>query len=146
VVKLSDIDRDERLTDFLNGVPLNQDAKARKDSAERLIDQQIIRDEVNTGGYTQARPADADGLLHQILRERFGGDASRLNSELARYGLTEGQLRQQLLWQLTVLRFIQQRFQSGLGESGDSANKDFEDWLTRARQRTTVAYRQEAFQ
>jgi hypothetical protein len=33
-----------------------------------------------------------------------------MREELQRYGITEGQLRAQLLWQLTVLRFIDERF------------------------------------
>ena len=33
-----------------------------------------------------------------------------MRAALARYGLTEEELRAQLLWQLTVLRFIDQRF------------------------------------
>lgn len=183
VVKLSDIDRDLRLTEFLNKEPLNLNPERRRQSAERLIDQQIIRTEIAAGGYNRASDAQADALLRQIRRERFGSSDAGLRAELARYGLTEDDLRAQLLWQLTVLAFIQQRFQpeATLGDQdvrayynqhlaelkksnpkdssfealapqirssleGESVNKDFEDWLARARQRTRIEYRQGAFQ
>jgi len=183
VVKLSDIDRDVRLTEFLNGEPLNLSADVRRKAAERLIDQQIIRTEVATSGYSRATDAQAEALLRQIQRDRFGNLEARLLAELARYGLTREDLRQQLLWQLTVLNFIEQRFQPGVSIADqdvssyynqhldelkrqypqnyslaalepkirnvlqeEAVTRDFEDWLTRARQRTQIEYRQGAFQ
>jgi hypothetical protein len=112
VIKLSDIDRDLRLTEFLNREPLDLGAARRRQAADRLVDQQLIRAEIATGGYARATDADADALLRQIEHERFGSVAARLRAELARYGLTEDDLRAQLFWQLTVLGFIQQRFQA----------------------------------
>ncbi len=183
VIKSSDIDRDLRLTEFLNREPVKLTAEARRQAAERLIDQQVIRTELATGGYSRASDADAQALLQTIERDRFGAAPARLNAELERYGLTKDELRQQLLWQLTVLRFIQQRFQPGVDVTdqavhdyydqhltelqrqnprnsslatlepkirelliGESVNKDFEDWLSRGRQRTHIEYHQEAFQ
>jgi len=183
VVKLSDIDRDLRLTEFLNGEPLNLSAEQRRKAAERLIDQQIIRTEIATGGYTRATDAEAEALLRQIQHDRFAGIDAKMRAQLARYGLTEDDLRAQVLWQLTVLKVIQQRFQPEVTVSdqdmrayydqhladlqrrnpknstfealepqirstleGESVNKDFEDWLARARERTRIEYRQETFQ
>jgi hypothetical protein len=114
VVKSSDIERDLRLTEFLNSEPLNLNTDARKKAAERLIDQQIIRTEIATSGYSRASDAQAERLLRQIQHDRFGNSEGRLRAELARYALIEEDLRRQLLWQLTVLDFIQQRFQSGV--------------------------------
>jgi len=114
VIKSSDLNRDLRLTEFLNREPLNLSALARRKAAERLIDQQIIRKEIATGGYSRASDADAEALLQNIERDRFGSAPARLDSALQRYGLSEAELRRQLLWQLTVLSFIQQRFQPGV--------------------------------
>ena len=113
-IKSSDIERDLLVTEFLNREPLNLSSNARRASAERLIDQALISDEIADGGY--ARPADSDShaLVNRIRQERFGGSAARLSESLAAYGLTEDQLRQQLLWQLEVLRFIDQRFRSSV--------------------------------
>jgi hypothetical protein len=111
-IKLSDIDRDLRVTSFLNREPLNLSSNARRAAAERLIDQALISEEIDQGEY--ARPADPDPevLLNKIRQKRFGGSDARLREALETYGLTEDQLRQQLSWQLEVLRFIDQRFRS----------------------------------
>ena len=110
VIKTSDIDRDLRVTQFLNREPLDIKIDGKRNAAERLIDQTIIREEIEKGGYTQSVNAEVDGLLKRILTERFGGSDARLQAELSRYGLTQAQLRMQLQWQLDVLKFIDQRF------------------------------------
>jgi len=126
-VKSSDIERDIRLTDFLNRVPFRLDAAAEKAAEERLIDQQIIRQEISSGGYTRATDADAEALLDQIRRDRFGGSDARLRAGLIPYGLTEDQLRAQLLWQLTVLRFINDRFRTGVLISDEDVQKYYDE-------------------
>lgn len=125
-IKLSGIDRDLRITEFLNREPLSLSSNARRAAAERLIDQILLRDEIEQGGY--ARPADSDveALLNRIRQERFGGSDARLQEALAADGLTEDQLRQQLLWQLEVLRFIDQRFRSGVLVTDDDVRSYYE--------------------
>jgi peptidyl-prolyl cis-trans isomerase SurA len=53
-------------------------------------------------------------LLKQLRQDRFAGSDGRLREALTLYGVTEDQLREQLLWQLEVLRFIDERFRPGL--------------------------------
>jgi hypothetical protein len=175
VIKASEIDLDLRVTAFLNREPLRIDGAAKKASAERLIDQQIIRTELASGGYSRASDADVNAMLGQI-RKTYGNSESRLRQALREYGLTEEQLRAQLLWQLTVLSFIEQRFRPGVlvtdeevrgyydqhraqfkGDfessaaqirsilEGEQINRQFEQWLTEARKRNTIEYREEAF-
>jgi hypothetical protein len=126
-IKASDIDRDLRLTAFLNRDLLKTDAATRKSAADRLVDQEIIRNSLASGGYTRATDADAANLMAQIRRDRFGNSQARMGLELARYGITEDQLHAQLLWQLTVLRFIDQRFRGGILVSDDDVRKYYTD-------------------
>jgi peptidyl-prolyl cis-trans isomerase SurA len=114
VIKLSDIERDLRLTAFLNRQALDLSPAAKRKSADRLIDQTIIRDEIATEGYSQASDADANAMLAQIRKERYGSSAASLRQALSRYGLTENELHDELRWQLTVLRFIDERFRPGV--------------------------------
>ena len=114
VIKSSDIYRDLGVTEFLNRQQPDFGAEARHKAADRLIEQSIIRDEIANGGYRWASSADAQALLDAIQKERFGGSSDQLQAALSRYGLTEDELRAQLLWQLTVLRFIDQRFRNGV--------------------------------
>lgn len=182
-IKLSDIDRDLRVTQFQNREPLNLGAANRKKAAERLIDQTIIADEMVNGAYQRPGPGDAEALVAQLRTSRFGGSDARLRQALSGYGLTVDALRTQLLWQLEVLRFIDQRFRPGVlvtddevkeyyrqhrselsrqyprsgtlealepkireAIEGERINQSFEQWLSRARQRTRIEYRKEAFQ
>jgi hypothetical protein len=135
VIKSSDIERDLRLTDFLNHEPLSLSSDARRKAAERLIDQQIIRNEIWTGGYARATDAEADALRKQIERDRFAGSATRARAELARYGLDEDQLKAQLLWQLTVLRFIEQKFQPAVSVSDEDLRAYYKEHFAELRRR-----------
>lgn len=126
VIKLSDIDRDLRLTEFLNREPLEFTSIARRSAAERLITQQIIRDEIVSGGYLRAPQSQAIQLESDLRRDRFAGSQQRLRQALQQYGLTEDELQKQLLWQITVLQFINQRFRGGVVVTNEDA-RDFYD-------------------
>jgi len=127
VVKESDIDRDIRLTDFLNNTPLAVTPQAKHDAAERLIDQESIRREIATGDYQRASDSDAAALEAQLVKDRFGGSQARLHAALSRYGLTTDQLHERLLWQLSVLRFIDQRFRVGVFVSDDEVRAYYDE-------------------
>lgn len=126
VIKESDIDRDLRLTEFLNRQALNLSLAAKRQSAERLIDQEIIRQEIAMGGYPRPSDKDAEALLADLRKDRFGGSDTKLREALARYSLTEDELLQELLWQLTVLRFIDQRFRLGVIVTDDEVQTYYE--------------------
>src|SRR6185295_20129349 len=71
-------------------------------------------EEIATGDYNRPADEQAAELERQVVRDRFGGSAARFREELKRYGLTDEDLKEQLLWQLTVLSFIDQRFRVGV--------------------------------
>jgi peptidyl-prolyl cis-trans isomerase SurA len=114
VIKSSDIDRELRLTEFLNRDEPNLGGDAKHQAAERLIDQAIIKSEIENGAYVPPAPSDADVLLKQLRQDRFRGSDERLQAALSHYGIGEDQLRPHLLWQVTVLRFIDERFRPGV--------------------------------
>jgi len=113
-IKTSDIDRELRVSSFLNRQPLNEGPDARRKVAERLIDQELVRQDLLNGQYSQPTEKDAGDFLQQFRRDRFGGSETHLRVDLERYGLTEEQLQRYFLWQLTVLRYIDQRFRNGV--------------------------------
>jgi len=79
-----------------------------------LIDQELVRQDLLNGQYSQPTEKDAGDFLQQFRRDRFGGSETQLRVDLERYGLTEEQLQRYFLWQLTVLRYIDQRFRNGV--------------------------------
>jgi hypothetical protein len=123
VIKTSDIDRDIRLTAFLNHAKAEFGRQTKKQSAERLIDQDLIRQEMTSGNYRRPTEGEAETLEAQLVRDRFGGSNSEFARALERYGLTRVELSTELLWQLTVLRFIDQRFRAGVFVSDDEVRQ-----------------------
>jgi peptidyl-prolyl cis-trans isomerase SurA len=114
VIKASDIDRDIRLTQFLNRQPLNITPAAKREAAERLITQDIIRQEIITGSYQRPHESEGATLEVELRRDRFANSSERMHDALQKFGLTESELRERLLWQTTVLQFINQRFRAGV--------------------------------
>ena len=132
-IKASDIDRDLRITAFLNRTPLDMSAKARHESADRLVNQSIIRDEIANGDYDRATDGDVETMLTQLRRDRDAGSDVRLQQDLAKYGLTEDELKDALLWQLTVLRFIDERFKPAVLIQEQNVKAYYEAHLTDLR-------------
>ncbi len=133
VIKTSDIERDLRLTEFLNREKVDLSVAARRKAAERLIDQSIIRNELANGGYSRPSAAEVHTLLQQLRRDRFSGSEARMNSALASYGLNAGQLQAQLVWQLTVLRFIDQRFRPAVLVTDEEVRAYYDQHLDELR-------------
>ena len=146
VIKTSDIDVDLRLTAFLNREPVRTDPDNKHRSAERLIDQEIIRQEIISGGFRRPAESQAAGLEGQLTRDRFGGSEAQLRVELTRYHLNENDLREQLLWQLTVLSFIEQRFQGGAVVADEDVRSYYDQHLADLRRQNPQASSYEALE
>jgi len=111
IIKHSDIIKDIRLTEFLNHETPVFTVAEQKKAAARLIDQALIRKELQAGIYSTPDPAEVAALLQQ-LKQSFGS-AAAYQRALKTYGLSEDDLRKQLSWQLTVLGFVSLRFGTG---------------------------------
>ena len=109
VIKDSDIERDIRLTDFLNGDKLDLSPAARRKAAQRLIDQAMIHREVDLGRYTAPTPPETEAFLEQVKKQHFK-DEAQFRLALQNYGINQEQLDSQVRWQISVLHFIEQRF------------------------------------
>lgn len=104
----SEISRDIRVTAFLNEEVPDFSLAARRKAASRLIDQELIRQQIQLGGYPTVSPSETGQLLSG-LNQRFGGE-SRFRRTLLQYRIDAAELRERLSWQLTVLRFIDTTF------------------------------------
>jgi peptidyl-prolyl cis-trans isomerase SurA len=128
LIKDSDIERDLRVVDFLNQEKLAIDAASRRTAANRLIDQVLIRREIRVGEYQTPPQSEADKLFNQIKKDRFANQAA-LQKGLNSYGLTEDQLKQYLLWQITVLRFVDQRFRPAVLVTDEDIEKYYHEHI-----------------
>ena len=151
-IKASDIERDIRVTAFLNNQQPDFGAESRKQAASRLIDQALIRDQVRTGDFPMASIAEANHLLEQTRQERLGNaSADAFQTVLHQYGITENELRDRLLWQLTVLRFIDARFRPAVDENdpkpaAEQIDKLMNAWLDEQRKNTRIVYVEKSLQ
>ena len=79
VITSSQIDTEERVTAFLNGSGADADAVAvRKKAAGRLIDQTLIRREIELTRFPVPRPEEAVPLLEQAKAVHGDGYANAL--------------------------------------------------------------------
>jgi len=108
IIKDSDITEDLRITTFLNNESLTASLAARKVAASRLIDQAVIRKEIDSGAYPSASAAEMQNLLAEV-EKRYPNEAA-FKRALTSRGIDEADLKAHLVWQLTVLHFIDARF------------------------------------
>jgi hypothetical protein len=137
VITESEVVEELQLTDFLNQASLDRGPTARRAAAERLVDQYLIRNEMRLEGFPQPQASAADQTLRQFRQAHFHAPA-QYQASLEKYGITEEELKQHLLWQVAALRFTQQRF----GQD----NRELDAWLKQTRSQTKIQFHQEAFE
>lgn len=159
VITESEVILEARLTAFLNRHPLDLSTGQRKAAAERLVDQQLIRNEMQIGGYALPAETEGDAVVRKFRQDNYSSLAA-FRAALAQYRLSEEEVRRHLLWQGAALRFTDQRFRmtslSPPSPSADWSNGEappigqLEDqmdvWLKQARAGTRIQFKKEAFQ
>jgi hypothetical protein len=131
-IKHSDVIREIKITAFMNRETPNLSPASQKEAVNRLVDQALIRQELEAGMYVPQDPQTADSLLRQ-LRDAYGG-IEPFQKALADRGLNEQTLKAQLSWQATALKFIQLRFGGGAaGAPAEAVNEAFFAWLDQMR-------------
>ncbi len=106
---------DIRLTAFLNGGQPDFGPQSRRQAADRLIDQYLIRREMKISHY-QPDTAGAGKILSAFKRSRFPSD-EQYRQALKSYGISEEELLEKLRWQTAALQFIDFRFGQSLPAS-----------------------------
>ncbi len=108
VITTDQINEEIRVTAFLNHSEPKLTADEKKQAAERLIEQALIKEGMDYSHYPLPTLADA-GTMLKLREDEYPGRAAFL-TDLGRYGINEEQLRQHLWWQITLLKFIDDRF------------------------------------
>lgn len=159
---------DLRVSAFLDRVPVDVSAAAKRRSAERLADQVLILREATESHL--ALPTSAASLMND-LREQYGPEYT---AALKRYGITESDVAAQLLAGLIGLTFTDLRFRPAVqiseeesrayfdklpGEGSFETNRDkieellrrqrtleaLDQWLITARAAARVQFREAVF-
>lgn len=134
VITTSDLDREIRVNAFLSGAQPDFSPAARRAAAERMVEQQLIRRELEVSKYPVPAPPAADFELQRFRASNYKSDAE-FQKALSAYGITEQQVKDQLLWQLTLLRFVEVRFRPGVQVSDQEIQDYFEKVVKPAAQK-----------
>ncbi len=106
----SDWDVAMRSEAFLDQKPLRFTPEAARATLERLIDQELLRQQIRT---FQLKPVSEEEVADRVrdIRRQIPGAATDAGwqSELRRYGLAPGELEERVKEQLEILRFIDVR-------------------------------------
>jgi hypothetical protein len=158
VITESELLDDLRLTEFINGQSLDLGPLARRDAAEHLVDQELIRRDMESAGFAKPTVAQGNALLRKFLQEHYPSPAA-YQAALQKYGVTEEQVKQRLLWQLTAIEFTDLRFRPVQPEapsqsadravadgSAASIDQQMDAWLKQARATAKIVLKPEAFQ
>jgi hypothetical protein len=108
VITASQIVEEIRVTAFLNGEKPDFRGANRRKTADRLIEQALVRREMDLTRYPQPGRSDIEDTLKQIEGRFENADAFR--RALGAERITQAQLEAALLEQAALLRFIDLRF------------------------------------
>jgi hypothetical protein len=111
VITESEIQRQIRITAFLNGEQPDFSLANKRATAERLIEQILIRRELESTRY--AAPGTSASKSYQELKQKYRGE-EEYKQALAKYQITDKDVREATQWQAVLLDFIEIRFRPGI--------------------------------
>lgn len=133
VITTSEVDREIRVTAFQAGIKPDLSPANRRAAAQRMVEQKLIRREMDQSHYPLPQASEAEPLLQQLRAIRYPNDAN-FRQALTDYGITEQDVTDELLWQLTLLRFIEVRFRPGVRVSDEEIQEYFDKQVKPAAQ------------
>jgi peptidyl-prolyl cis-trans isomerase SurA len=125
VITTSDIERQIRVSAFLSGTKPDLSPEARRKTAEAMVDQKLIRGELDSSRYPEPPPAELDAAYAQFKQKYFKTD-DEYRRALVEYGITEADAREQLQWQRTLAGFVSLRFRAAVQVNDQDVQDYFE--------------------
>jgi hypothetical protein len=110
---------------FLEGVKPDFSPAGQRVTAERMVEQVLIRRELEISRYPVPTAAEVVPVLAAFQKEHFPNDGEYQRA-LAVYGIADQDVKDLLLWQRTLLLFIEVRFQTGVQVTGPDIQDYFD--------------------
>jgi parvulin-like peptidyl-prolyl isomerase len=110
VITESEVFRQIRITAFLNNEQPDFSPANKRATADRLVEQLLIRRELESTGYSS--PASPSDSYEELLKRYKSQDEYR--QALEKYGIQDADVRKALEWQVTLLEFVDLRFRPGV--------------------------------
>ena len=126
----SDWDMALRCEAFLDQRPLQFTAEAARASLERLVDQELLRQQIRTFRLKAVNESERRSRIQEI-RKQIPDAASDAGWQAAlnRYGITENELEERITDQLEILRFIDLRLRPTVHVDRRSIEEYYRDKL-----------------
>jgi len=141
------LDEELRVTALLNVQPISRTKEARRAAADRLVEQLLIRREMELSHYRGPASDDLATYLAQVQSSCGGPD--RFQQLLHQYRLSEETVKEHLELQLAILHFVEYRFRSdSVSATGSIEQKIVEQqtdealaaWLEESRKQVSIVY------
>jgi hypothetical protein len=163
VITQTQVEEEVRVTEFENQQPLNLGPEDRRAAAERLVDQRLLRNEMDLEHYRPPAATEGAKLLEEYRRENYPNSA-RFEAALQRYNITSQQLESHLLWQAELVSFVDFRFRgpapaappsktesasrasAGSAAAEAASDAQLDAWLKDARSQTRIEFKKDAFE
>ncbi len=123
-ITTSDLDREIRVTAFLNRSQPDFNSAARHATADRMVEQRLILRELDNSRYPIPPASEIDPILEKFKKDNFLSEEDYFRA-LASAGIADQQVRDELLWQRRLLLFIDVRFRP----SAQVSEQDIEDYF-----------------
>ena len=124
VITESEIIRQIRITAMLNSERPDFSPDNRRRTAERLVEQALIRREIATSHYLPNTTSGIDAA-YGAFRKRWPSEAD-YGKALSGNQLTDSEIRDAFRWQMTLLDFVALRFRPGI-QIGEQEIREYYD-------------------
>ncbi len=115
-----------RTAAFFNGVPLSTTVKDRRLAAQKLIEQALVRIEMQNNRYPLPNDDEVKEAFDAAIHQRFATGPARYSQELQKYGISDAEFKNALRQQLTILSFIDFRFRPGVQIPEDEIHESYD--------------------
>ncbi len=126
VITQSEIASEIRMSAFLNNEPATFTGKVKREAADRLMEQLLVRREMELGRYSEGSPADAAAMLEKLEKTRAHSQGE-FDKALKAAGITKQRLQDHLLWGLRLATFVDLRFRPAVQVSREDVETYYQD-------------------
>jgi hypothetical protein len=130
IVTEMQLDEELRVTALLNHEPVKRDGQTRRAAADRLVEQELVRHEMELSEFPFPTEEQVNTAFEGIAKQ-FGG-VDQFRKEVQPYELNEAIVKQHIGFQLMLLKFVDSRFRPDVEVSENDIreryNREAEKW------------------
>ncbi len=129
-ILLSDWEVEMRYEAMLDQKPLPLADEAARSALDRLIDQELVRQQIKSYHMTEPSAEEVASRMADIRKQLVNADSpTGLRALLERYGISEAEFRERVATQFTILRFIEVRLRPSIHVDQRSIEAYYNDTL-----------------